>query len=36
MDDGGLLFALALIVFATSAIAVFLHRSQIPVLGRRS
>jgi hypothetical protein len=36
MDDGGLLFALALIVFATSAIAVFLHRSQIPVLGRQS
>ena len=36
MDDGGLLFALALIVFATSAIAIFLHRSQILVLGRRS
>ena len=36
MDDGGLLFALAVIVFATSAIAIFLHRSQIPVLGRRS
>lgn len=36
MDDGGLLFALALIVFATCAITIFLHRSQIPVLGRRS
>lgn len=35
MNDGGLLFALALIVFGTSAIAIFLHRSQIPVLGRR-
>ena len=35
MDDGGLLFALALIVFATSAIAIFMYRSQIPVLGRR-
>lgn len=36
MNDEGLLFALALIVFATSAIAIFLHWSQIPVLGRRS
>src|SRR5690242_13033802 len=36
LDDGGLLFALALIVFATSAVAFFLHRSQIPVFGRRS
>ena len=35
MNDGGLLFALALIVFGTSAIAIFMHRSQIPVLGRR-
>ena len=35
MDDGGLLFALALVVFGTSAVALFLHRSQIPVLGRR-
>jgi hypothetical protein len=36
MDDRGLLFALALITFATSAIAIFLHRSQIPGVGRRS
>jgi len=36
MEDGGLLFGLALIVFATSAVSIFLHRSQIPVLGRRS
>ncbi len=35
MDDGGLLFALGLIVFATSAFSLFLHRSQIPVLGKR-
>jgi len=35
MDDGGLLFALALIVFSTSAIGLYLHRTQIPVLGRR-
>ena len=36
MDDGGLLFALALVGFGTSAVALFLHRSQIPALGRRS
>jgi len=36
VEDGGLLFGLALIVFATSAVSIFLHRSQIPVLGRRS
>ena len=35
MDDGGLLFVLALVVFGTSAVALFLHRSQIPVLGSR-
>jgi hypothetical protein len=35
VEDGGLLFALALIVFATSAVSIFLHRSQIPVLGKR-
>ena len=35
MDDGGLLFALALIVFGTSAVALCVHRSQIPVFGRR-
>ena len=35
MGDGGLLFALALIVFSTSAVALALHRTQIPVIGRR-
>jgi putative oxidoreductase len=35
MGDGGLLFALALIVFVTSAVALVLHRSQMPVIGRR-
>lgn len=35
VNDGGLLFALALIVFGASATAIFIHRSQIPVLGRR-
>ena len=29
-DDGGLLFGLALAVFVSSAIVVFLHRRQIP------
>ena len=29
-DDGGLLFGLAVIVFATSATTAFLHRRQIP------
>jgi len=29
-DDHGLLFALALIVFVTSAVTAFLHRRQIP------
>jgi putative oxidoreductase len=33
-DDGGLLFALALTVFVGSAIVLFLHRSEIPVVGR--
>jgi hypothetical protein len=33
--DGGLLFALALIVFVGSAIVLILRRSQIPVVGRR-
>ena len=36
MGDGGLLFALALIVFLTSAVALFLHRMQIPLVRRRS
>jgi putative oxidoreductase len=35
MGDGGLLFALALIVFFASAVALALHRTQIPVIGRR-
>jgi len=35
MGDGGLLFTLALIVFCTSAVALVLHRTQIPVIGRR-
>lgn len=29
-NDGGLLFALALAVFGTSAVTLFLHRNQIP------
>lgn len=33
--DKGLLFFLAIAVFVTSAIALFLHRMQIPVLGNR-
>jgi hypothetical protein len=33
--DKGLLFFLAIAVFVTSGIALFLHRMQIPVLGRR-
>jgi hypothetical protein len=32
--DGGLLFGLALIVFAGSAVVLILRRSQIPVVGR--
>ena len=34
--DKGLLFFLAIAVFVTSAIALYLHRVQIPVLGKRS
>jgi hypothetical protein len=33
--DKGLLFFLAIAVFVTSAIALFFHRMQIPVLGKR-
>ncbi len=33
-DDGGLLFGLALTVFATSAIVVWLYRRQIPYVSR--
>jgi len=32
-DDGGLLFALAVIVFVTSLVALFIHRRQIPLVG---
>jgi NADH dehydrogenase len=35
LDDGGLLFGLALAVFACSAILLYLHRTQIPVIGDR-
>lgn len=34
-DDKGLLFALAVAVFVASAVALFLHRRQIPVIGKR-
>ena len=34
-SDKGLLFALALIVFVCSAVNLLLHRSEIPVVGRR-
>jgi len=33
--DKGLLFLLAITVFVTSAIALFMHRGQIPVFGRK-
>jgi hypothetical protein len=33
--DKGLLFILAITVFVTSAVALFLHRTQIPALGKR-
>jgi hypothetical protein len=33
-NDGGLLFALALTVFVTSAVVVFLHRRQIPFVSQ--
>jgi hypothetical protein len=33
-DDGGLLFGLAVAVFVSSAIVLFLRRAAIPVLGR--
>ena len=32
--DKGLLFVLAIAVFVTSAIALFFHRMQVPVIGR--
>ncbi|HEY6168119.1 MAG TPA: DoxX family protein [Verrucomicrobiae bacterium] len=33
MDDGGLLFSLALAIFASCAAVLFLRRRQIPVVG---
>jgi len=33
--DKGLLFILAIVVFMTGAVALYLHRMQIPVLGKR-
>jgi putative oxidoreductase len=33
--DKGLLFSLAIAVFVTSAITLYLHRGQIPVIGSR-
>ncbi len=32
-DDGGLLFALAVIVFISSLVTLFIHRRQIPLIG---
>jgi len=32
-DDGGLLFALAVIVFVLSAVVLLIHRRELPVLG---
>jgi uncharacterized membrane protein YphA (DoxX/SURF4 family) len=32
-DDGGLLFALAVVVFVASTVTLLIHRRQIPVLG---
>lgn len=34
-DDGGTLFALALVVWAGSAFLLFLHRRTLPVIGSR-
>ena len=34
-DDGGLLFALAVIVFVASLAILFIHRRQIPLVGNR-
>jgi putative oxidoreductase len=35
MDDGGLLFGLAVFVFVGSAAVLIIHRHEIPVLGQR-
>lgn len=34
-DDKGLLFALALVVAVASAVVLFLHRAQVPVIGEK-
>ena len=34
MDDGGLLFGLALVVFVGSAVILYIRRREIPILGR--
>jgi hypothetical protein len=34
LNDGGLLFGLALVVFGCSAVTAFLHRRDIPVVSR--
>lgn len=33
-DDGGLLFALAVIVLLTALVILFIHRRQVPILGK--
>jgi hypothetical protein len=33
-DDGGTLFILALVVFVCSAVLLFIHRKEIPVVGK--
>ena len=35
LGDKGLLFGLAITVFVTSAMALYIHRTDIPVLGKR-
>ena len=35
LDDGGLLFVLALIVFACSALVLWMRRGELPVVGPR-
>lgn len=34
-NDGGLLFVLALVVFAGSAIVLYIHRARVPIVGPR-
>lgn len=35
MDDGGLLFGLAIVVFAASSLILVIRRAEIPIVGRR-